>query len=135
MRQNKFFIVSVIQYCCNTYCAMRNHGAERLFSLFFIVLNWERHIKNKIILRYTHALLSFPRSFLVVNHHNNKNWVPSILTYNLWLIFMGMKQKKKKKFENCSAFDSSQKNWHFQLRQFSFFLKTFFQGFDLWLVR
>ena len=25
-----------------------------------------------------------------------KNWVPSILTHNLWLIFMGMKQKKIK---------------------------------------
>ena len=31
-------------------------------------------------------------SFLPVNHHNHKNWVPSILTHNLWLIFMGMKQ-------------------------------------------
>ena len=44
--------------------------------------------------RYTHALLSFPRSFLAVNHHNKKNWAPSILTHNLWLIFMGMKQKE-----------------------------------------
>ena len=44
---------------------------------------------------YTHAIISFPRSFLAVNHLNIKNWVPSILTHILWLIFMGMKQKKK----------------------------------------
>ena len=31
---------------------------------------------------------------------------------------MGMKQKNK--FENCEAFDSSQRNWDFQLPQFSF---------------
>ena len=30
---------------------------------------------------------------LAVNHHNHKNWVPSILIHNLWLIFMWMKQK------------------------------------------
>ena len=43
--------------------------------------------------RYTHAHLWFPPLFLAVNHHNIENWVPSILTHNLWLIFMGMKQK------------------------------------------
>ena len=31
--------------------------------------------------------------FLAVNNHNLKNWVPYILTHNLWLIFMGMKKK------------------------------------------
>ena len=31
--------------------------------------------------------------FLAVNHYNHKIWVPSILTHNLWLIFIGMKQK------------------------------------------
>ena len=45
---------------------------------------------------YTHAISSFPPSFLTVNHHNFKNWVPSILANNLWLILMGMKQKKIK---------------------------------------
>ena len=46
---------------------------------------------------YTHAHLWFPPLFLAVNHHYSKNWVPSILTHNLWLIFIGMKQKKRKK--------------------------------------
>ena len=45
--------------------------------------------------KYTHAYLWFPLLFLVVNHHNIENWVPSILTHNLWLILMGMRQKKK----------------------------------------
>ena len=53
---------------------------------------------------YTHAHLWFPPLFLAVNHHNNKNWVPSILTHNLWLIFMGMRQKNffflKKQIQN-----------------------------------
>ena len=35
-------------------------------------------------------------SFLAVNHHKRTNWVPLILTHNLWLIFIGMKQKKFK---------------------------------------
>ena len=57
---------------------------------------------------YTHAIIWFPPSFLAVNHHNNKNWVPSILTQNLWLIIMGMKQKKiqknsKKKFKMADS--------------------------------
>ena len=43
---------------------------------------------------YTHAHLWFPPLFLAVNHHYSKNWVPFILTHNLWLIFMRMKLKK-----------------------------------------
>ena len=49
---------------------------------------------KKEIKKNTLMLFLFPRSFLAVNHHINENWVPSILTHNLWLIFMGMKQKK-----------------------------------------
>ena len=41
---------------------------------------------------------------LAVYHHNHQNWVPSILTHNLWLIFIRMKQKKfffwKNKIQN-----------------------------------
>ena len=76
---------------------------------------------------YTHAILSFPPSFLAVNHHNNKNWVLSILTHNLWIIYMGMKQKKKSK-KNSKWL--TQKNWVFQLRQFSiFFCENFMDLF------
>ena len=52
----------------------------------------------------THALLSFPRSFLAVNHHDIKNWVPSILTNNLWLIFMGMKQNQNGQLKKTEFF-------------------------------
>ena len=62
-----------------------------------------------------------PALFLAVNHHNIENWVPSILTQNLWLIFMGMRQffyfflkKKKSKWP-------TQKKVIFQLCQFSIF--------------
>ena len=51
---------------------------------------------------YIHSL----GSFLAVNHHNNKSWVKSILTNNLWLIFMGMKQFfcfLKKKFNMADS--------------------------------
>ena len=57
---------------------------------------------------YTHAIISFPPSFLAVNHQYHKNWIPSMITHNLWLIFMGMKQKiqngwlKKTEFFNSA---------------------------------
>ena len=62
---------------------------------------------------YTHAILSFPRSYLAANHHNNKNWIPFVLTHNLWLIFMGIKQKKKiilKKIKKTEFFNIA-KRW------------------------
>ena len=54
---------------------------------------------------YTASWYVWGEWFLTVNHHNHKNWVPSILIHNLWLIFMGMKQKNlfcflKKKIQN-----------------------------------
>ena len=68
---------------------------------------------------YTHAHLWFSRSILTVNHHNNKNWVPSI-THNLWLIFIGKKQKKLF-LKNKNSKWPTQKKWVFQNRQFSIF--------------
>ena len=66
---------------------------------------------------YTHAHLWFPLSFLAVNHHNNKNWVLSILTHNLWLSLMGMKQKIIYFFEKINSkwpteFFNSFTKWH-----------------------
>ena len=78
---------------------------------------------------YTHAILWFPLSFLAVNHHNIKNWVPSILTHNLWLIFMGMKQKKNFFFLKKNSKWPTQKKVIFHLRQFSiFFFNIFMDG-------
>ena len=39
--------------------------------------------------------------------HNRKNWVPSILTYNVWLIFMGMKQKNQNSWLKKLGFSKS----------------------------
>jgi hypothetical protein len=41
---------------------------------------------------------------LAVNHHDIKNWVPSILTNNLWLIFMGMKQNQNGQLKKTEFF-------------------------------
>ena len=51
--------------------------------------------KFEVSSSYTHAHLWFPCSFWTVNHHNNKNWVPPILTHNLWLICNSSKTGKK----------------------------------------
>ena len=81
---------------------------------------------------YTHAHLWFPPLFLAVNHHSIENWVPSILTHNLWLIIMGMRQEIF--FFFCKkiiflASSSSQKKVIFQLCQFSiFFVKISWIG-------
>ena len=87
------------------------------------------NLKTKYLSYYTHAHLWFQLSFLAVNHHNNKNWVPSILTQNLWLIFMGMKQKniffEKKKIQSGRL----KKKWVFQHRQK---LSNFRQNFMDW---
>ena len=49
-----------------------------LFSKNNFTLEFQR-LKSS---QYTHAHLWFPLLFLAVNHHNAKNWVPSILTHN-----------------------------------------------------
>jgi hypothetical protein len=83
---------------------------------------------------YTQAILWFPPSFLAVNHHNIENWVPSILTHNLWLIFMGMEQKKLFFLKKKNSKWPTKKNWVFQLRQFSiFFVKISWIG--PWIYR
>ena len=54
--------------------------------------------------RYTAGWNVWGDWVLAVYHHNHKNWVPSILIHNLWLIFIWMKQKKffvwKNKIQN-----------------------------------
>ena len=86
---------------------------------------WLRLWNSWGIISYTHGWNVWGEWFLAVNQHNHENWVPSILTHNLWLIFMGMKPKKKKKWP-------PQKDWVFQNRQFSiFFVKISWIGLGL----
>ena len=57
--------------------------------------------------------------FWAENQGNCQNFNPSLPSKKLWLIFMGMKQKKNPKWP-------TQKNWDFQLLQYFFSQK--FQG-------
>ena len=84
--------------------------------------NWSNQIA---LVRNKHAHLWFPPLFLAVNHHNIENWVPSILTHNLWLIFMGMKQKSFFFLRKKNLKWPTQKKVIFQLCQFSIFLWKF----------
>ena len=68
--------------------------------------------------------------FLAENQGNHQNFVPSLISKNLWLIFMGMKHfflKKKFKWP-------TQKNVIFQNRQFSKFLMKI-SWIDPWVSR
>ena len=65
--------------------------------------------------------------FWARNQGNHQNFDPSLLSYKCWLIFIGMKQKKiQKKFKKNSKWPS-QKNWDFQLSQFSIFFHENFR--------
>ena len=58
---------------------------------------------------YTHAHLWFPHSFLAVSHHNNKNWVLSILTNKFVTNFHGDEAKKIKIKKNNSKWPTQKK--------------------------
>ena len=88
---------------------------------------------------YSGAHISWHKLFSAGNQGNHQNLVPSMLTYNFWL--MGMKQKnfflKKKSKSKCPT----QKNWVFQRCQFAIFFRENFrdcslgQGWSLALLR
>ena len=97
-----------------------------LIVLFFIITSDSRKRLPSIVMIhycswYTHAHLWFPPLFLAVDHHNIENWVPSILTHNLWLIFMGMRQKKIFFLQKKNSKWPTHKKVIFQLCQFSIF--------------
>ena len=77
-----------------------------------------RWLSNTRLTQYTACINVWGGSFLTLNHHKHKNWVPSILTHNLRLIFMGMKQKKILKKKKKIKLTHSKK-CVFQNRQFS----------------
>ena len=69
---------------------------------------------------------------LALNHHNHKNWVPIILTHNLWLIFIGIKQRKKK-IEKKNQNGRLKKTEFFKIANSQYFLWKF-HGLVLGLV-
>ena len=80
------------------------------FKVWYLLLHRSIFFYN---LAYTAGWNVWGDWVLVLNHHNHKIWVPSILTHNLWLIFTRMKQKNSKW--------PTQKKVIFQNRQFSIF--------------
>ena len=64
-------------------------------------INWQ-HIKQQLI-SYTRDRNVWGGWFLAGNQDNHQNFVPSLISKNLWLIFIGMKQKK--------VFFFMKKNW------------------------
>ena len=66
---------------------------------------------------------------VVVKFSNWSNFDPSLLTNKLWLIFIGMKQKKIFLFKNKFQNGRLKKNWVFQNCQFS---KCFRENFMDW---
>ena len=65
-----------------------------------------RQLKALFHANYTAGINVWGGSFLAVHHHNHKNWVPAILTHNLWLIFMG-----KQKCNFCLFYTLCQTAW------------------------
>ena len=86
---------------------------ERLISSSFVKI-W-----------YTASWYVWGEWFLAVNHHNHRNWVPSILIHKLWLIFMGRKQKKKKNFEKKNQNGQLKKSSFFKIANSQYFLWKF----------
>ena len=48
-----------------------------------------KDIKNQLIVM-KHVANVYAGVFLTGNYDNHKDWVPSMLPYKIWLIFMGM---------------------------------------------
>ena len=93
-----FFACTAMKIPKKIWCnqvEIRSHGFIAVHwamsCMYWISLDFEN---VNCIPTYTHALLSFPCSFLPVNHHNNKNWVPSILTHNCDWSSWGWSKKK-----------------------------------------
>ena len=79
----------------------REENLWRPYHIYYTLLynQWLPLIEMSYRLSYLEnfqncRLMFVGSGFLAVNHHYHKNWVLSILIHNLWLMFMGMKQKK-----------------------------------------
>ena len=72
--------------------------------------------------------------FWTGNQCNHQNFDPSLLFYKCWLIFIGMKQIKRKLKKKYKKKWPTQKNWDFQLPQFSIFFAKI-SGIGPWVNR
>ena len=99
-----------------------NYGG--IIRYYLLTFKYGGNLKVTCKNTYTAGINVSDGSFLAVNHHNHKNWVPFIPPLNLWLIFMGMKYFFS--FETMNSKWPTQKNWAFQNHQFSFFFSCNF---------
>ena len=91
------FIMCVFWRIMTVYIHSRHTGSrhsilgESLRDCCFLTLpNHLISAQEQSQCKYTASWNVWGEWFLALNHH--KNWVPTILIHNLWLIFMGMKQ-------------------------------------------
>ena len=70
---------------------------------------------------------SWPKTLWAGNQGNHQNFDPSLLTKNLWLLFMGLRK-------NILKWSAQKKTYVFQNRQFSIFFAKLI-GFGPWVSR
>ena len=63
------------------------HLSQQTSEPAYYIADWRIYDDILWSREYTAGWNVWGEWFLAVNHHNHKNWVPSILTHNLWLIF------------------------------------------------
>ena len=95
--------------------------------------NWSHETGFWWIGTYTAGWYVWGEWVLAVNHHNHKNWDPSTLTHNLWLIFIGIKHFFFF-FEKQNSKWLTQKKCFFQNCQFSIFFLWKFHELFLGLI-
>ena len=91
------------------YAAETETTTWNALALFFYGKTAQLHTLYTVLQKYRHT-----RNFLETMVCNLQKFGPSLLSYKCWLISMGMKQKKKKKFAKKISKWPTQKNWVFQ---------------------
>ena len=117
---SKKYIYKMMQTCV---CGCEKVYIIRCKNLFAKVMKtiWPRWTYV-----YSGVHISWHELFLAGNQSNHQNLVPSMLTYNLWLISW----RWRKKNQNGRL----KKDWVFQLRQFSIFFMRI-SGISPWVCR
>ena len=93
-------------------------GLDLLWEIFVHPNAHNAHSKCLFVRLYLHCVADvYAHQSFGLNHGNHKNWAPSMLPHNLWMISIVMKQKKEfwiftLKLDNWWI----QKNFHFEKR-------------------
>ena len=93
-------------------CSMFS-GSDLAGAVRYVTMNYE------YIMQYSSYLGTLPAEmfggewFLAVKHHNHKNWLPSILIHNLWLIFIFEKKIQNGRLKKRSFFKIANSQYFF----------------------